>query len=55
VNPTSGESLLVMIGNKKFDRHRLEDAQMIRAPTADTDEKNPFSLCVDHICRRTLF
>jgi hypothetical protein len=33
-----------MIGDIKFDRHRLKHAQMVRAPTPNTDEKNPFHL-----------
>ena len=43
-------SLLVMIGNKKFNRHRLEHAQMIDTPPPDTDEKNPFHSSFTAMC-----
>ena len=36
------QSLLVMIGNKEFNRHRLEHAQVVDTPAPNTDEKNPF-------------
>jgi hypothetical protein len=35
---------LLLVRDKKFDRHRFQDAQMIDTPPPDTDEKNPFHL-----------
>jgi len=34
------------IGNKEFDWHRLEHAEMINTPLSNSDEKNPFHLSV---------
>ena len=38
--------LLVLLGNKRLDRHGLENAQVIGSPASDADEKNPLSLCI---------
>src|SRR2546428_5827257 len=52
------QSLVVMIGDKKFDGHRPKHAQMIGTPATDTDEKNPFhlsfSLSSEHENRATM-
>ena len=37
-----------MVGDKKFDRHGLENAQLIGTPASDADQKNPLLLCVRH-------
>ncbi len=41
------QPLLAIISDKKFDRHRLEHAQVIHTPAPDTDEKNPFHLLLN--------
>jgi hypothetical protein len=34
--------MLIDIGYEQFHRHRLQDAQMIRAPAHESNEKNAF-------------
>lgn len=34
----------IALGDKKLDRHRLQDAEMIHAPAPEPDEKNSFRL-----------
>ena len=38
------QPLRIALSDKKFDRHRLQDAKMVRAPAPEADEKNSFRL-----------
>src|SRR6266516_1014214 len=38
------QSVRIVFGHRKFDRHRLQNPQMIRTPTPESDEKNSFRL-----------
>ena len=45
------QSLRITLSDKKFDRHRLQNAKMVRAPAPEADEKNSFRLL--HVLKLT--
>src|SRR5438445_8092133 len=38
------QSFRIVLSHEKFDRHRLQNPEMIRTPTPEADEKNSFRL-----------